>query len=102
MNEKEQQILIHEDGPIASIRSFSADEMSKCPACGRANGPNRLKCIYCGGQLEISSTHAGHIRLKASLLESWQKGWNIILLPDQCIDASTVAKIAQEFSLDIG
>ena len=97
MNEKELELLFEGGGVSESNTGFPAEQLAKCPSCHRNNGPSRMKCIYCGALLEFEAVADG-IRLKQGQLEAWQKGWNVVLLPNQPIDKSIVSKISDEMS----
>ncbi len=60
--------------------AFRADEMVDCEACSRKNPPNRLKCMYCGGGLEVKSENSDQIIPITRKLDAWEKGFNVILL----------------------
>ena len=75
---------------------FKPDEMVACGACARLNAPNRLKCMYCGAALEISSEQAGKIKPVLRKLENWEQGFNLIYLPnDEQISPDGVQQIAK-------
>ncbi len=77
--------------PIMSEEiAFRDDQMLACPKCARRNPPNRLKCVYCGDQLEIASDADG-IKLSMRKLEPWEKGFNVIL---ESADAARAEEIA--------
>lgn len=57
---------------------FQAKEMIRCAKCQRANPPNRLKCLYCAAELEISEAQSQFLRPNLRKLESWEKGFNVI------------------------
>lgn len=61
------------------IKSFSAAAMISCGKCGRKSPPTRLKCLYCGTELEISAEQTEHLKPSLRKLEDWEKGFNIIL-----------------------
>lgn len=58
---------------------FQADEMIKCAKCRRANPPNRLKCLYCAAELEVSEAQSRFLRPNLRKLESWEKGFNVVI-----------------------
>ena len=57
---------------------FKLEEMIDCVKCRRLNPPNRSKCLYCGGELEISESQSQHFKPNLRKLENWEKGFNII------------------------
>jgi hypothetical protein len=75
---------------------FKPDEMLVCEKCARANPPNRVKCMYCGAELEISAEQAAKIKPGLRKLELWEQGFNLIYLPnDEQIPIDTIRRIAQ-------
>ena len=60
--------------------AFKRDEMIACKGCGRANPPNRFNCIYCAHELEVSPSDAAAIKLTGHKLETWERGFNVILV----------------------
>lgn len=75
---------------------FKPDEMLACGNCARTNPPNRVKCMYCGGELEISATQAAKIKPGLRKLELWEQGFNLIYLPnDEQVPSETIRRIAQ-------
>lgn len=63
--------------------AYDFDEMIECGRCKRASPPNRLKCLYCGAQLEFSDAQSGLVKPVLRKLEAWEKGFNLIYLPDE-------------------
>lgn len=59
--------------------AFRSDQMIDCETCSRKNPPNRLKCMYCGGGLAIKAEFVDQIGPLSRKLESWEKGFNVIL-----------------------
>jgi hypothetical protein len=75
---------------------YKPDEMLACRKCSRANAPNRLNCMYCGAELEISAEQSAKINPKLRKLENWEQGFNLIYLPnDENFSAATVQQIAK-------
>jgi hypothetical protein len=75
---------------------FKSDEMVACGKCARANAPNRLKCLYCGAQLEISAEQAGKLKPSLRKLENWEHGFNLIYLPnDERLSVDSAQEIAK-------
>jgi len=62
--------------------AFKSEEMILCGKCARKNPPNRLKCFYCGAELEISAEQAANIQPVLRKLENWEKGYNLIYAPN--------------------
>ena len=59
--------------------AFKPDEMLACDACTRKNPPNRLKCMYCGNDLEIKPENAALVKPALRKLECWERGFNVII-----------------------
>ena len=75
--------------------AFKPDELIACAKCRRTNPPNRLNCFYCGGELAVMDAQSQFIKLNLRKLETWEKGFNIILLPnEQIIDEAKTSAIA--------
>jgi hypothetical protein len=60
--------------------AFRRDEMIACKGCGRTNPPNRFNCIYCAHGLEISPDNAAAVKFTSRKLETWERGFNVILV----------------------
>jgi hypothetical protein len=74
------------DMPLTKNASgFSAEQMINCEKCSRQNAPNRLNCMYCGEALPISKEQEANINPRLRKLENWEKGFNIIILPNGLI-----------------
>ncbi len=69
--------------------AFNSEEMIRCAACERASPPNRLKCLYCGKELDVSESQSQNLKLNLRKLEFWEKGFNLIVLPNQPIPDET-------------
>src|SRR5688572_20341837 len=75
---------------------FKPDEMLACGQCSRTNPPNRLKCLYCGAELEITDEVAASLKPNLRKLENWENGFNLIYTPkDEDVSAETIAQIAK-------
>jgi hypothetical protein len=80
---------------------FKPDEMLPCRKCARTNPPNRVKCLYCGAELEISAETATRIAPNLRKLENWENGFNLIYSPGtESVSAETTAKIAKLLGLE--
>jgi hypothetical protein len=77
---------------------FRPEQMVRCDKCGRTNGPDRVKCLYCGGELPVSEARAD-VKLHLRQLEDWENGKNVILLPTETASLS-VAEIARFLSIN--
>jgi len=78
------------------VVGFAAVEMTACPACERANAPDRAKCLYCAAEMPV---RAGGAAVKVSFrpLEGWEKGHNIVLMRAGISDVSETARLLSEF-----
>ncbi|MGI9054511.1 MAG: hypothetical protein ACR2F2_01780 [Pyrinomonadaceae bacterium] len=66
--------------------AYGFDEMIACGKCQRNNPPNRLKCLYCGAELEFSDEQSGLIKPVLRKLEAWEKGFNLIYMPNDLVE----------------
>jgi hypothetical protein len=81
--------------------AFKPEELILCAKCGRTNPPTRLKCVYCGGELELSAEQSAKIAPSLRKLENWENGFNLIYLPkNENIDDDEAAKIAKFLSVE--
>jgi hypothetical protein len=82
MNEENDNLIELAEAEISAlgIKRFDAHEMAVCPGCGRSNPPNRLKCLYCGGELPVNEIKPELLRTKFRRLETWEHGRNVVLL----------------------
>lgn len=76
--------------------AFKPEEMIACEKCRRANPPNRLGCFYCGGELSVAAdTQNRFLKLNLRKPENWEKGFNVVLLPNpKILDERKAAEIA--------
>lgn len=85
--------------------AFKPEELISCGKCARSNPPNRLKCVYCGAELEISAEQAANIKTNWRKLENWEKGFNLIYAPnpngESELDLAETAKILNLESDDL-
>jgi hypothetical protein len=65
----------------SEAQGFSADQMVRCGACARTNPPTRVNCIYCGAILPVNENSSRLQKPTLRRLESWEHGFNSILLP---------------------
>jgi hypothetical protein len=105
MQEDNQQLDAEDflkDLPVqAEEIGYKSEEMISCGSCSRTNPPNRLKCMYCGAQLELSAAQAAVIAPVLRKLESWESGFNLIYLPKgENVSAETTAQIAKLVGLE--
>jgi hypothetical protein len=74
------------DMPLTkNTAGFTAEQMINCEKCSRQNAPNRLNCLYCGFALPISPENDTNRNLRLRNVESWEKGFNIIILQNGLI-----------------
>jgi hypothetical protein len=59
---------------------FSHEQMVRCDECLRANPPTRVDCLYCGLALPVSEASVALAKPSLRPLESWEQGYNSILL----------------------
>lgn len=75
--------------------AFAAEALVTCGKCSRPNAPTREVCIYCGTALESKVADGGRA-IDMRKLDAWEKGYNVVLLPDNesvCIEIAAAAKI---------
>ncbi len=96
-----------DDGFLKNLRvqtdeiAFKPEELILCAKCARTNPPTRLKCFYCGAELEISAEQAAKIAPVLRKLEIWENGFNLIYLPKtDNIDTERSAQIAKFLGLE--
>ena len=77
MDERLKDLPVREEKP-----GFEAEEMNLCTKCQRTNAPTRLKCFYCGAELEIGAAQSELLKPNLRRLEIWEKGFNLVLLPN--------------------
>jgi hypothetical protein len=65
------------------MQAFSADQMISCEVCLRSNPPTRVNCLYCAGVLPVTEKSARLQKPSLRRLESWEHGFNNILVPDR-------------------
>ena len=83
---------------------FKPEEMILCAKCQRTNPPTRLNCFYCGGEMKFSDAQSKSLKPNLRKLESWEKGFNVILLSGaasfdetKLTETSRLLKIEKEF-----
>jgi len=80
---------------------YRPDEMISCEKCLRTNPPNRLKCMYCGSELELSDEQTAGIAPVLRKLEIWENGFNLIYLPKgENVSAGTTTQVAKLIGLE--
>lgn len=90
------------DLPVeAEIMAFKPEEMNACQKCRRTNPPTRLRCFYCGAEIEINETNSHLLKPKLRKLEIWEKGFNLIYQPQASkADETKIAEIAKMLRLE--
>jgi hypothetical protein len=78
----------------SQIESFKPEEMLRCDKCQRPSPPTRLKCFYCGAELQISAEQSKYLKPSFRKLEEWEKGFNLIYLSNsETVDVAHIAKL---------
>jgi hypothetical protein len=78
----------HPDKWLNNLPAYSAEQMIVCDKCERSNAPNRLKCLYCGDELPINDEQKSSLKPRLRKLETWEKAFNIIVLPKELANYS--------------
>ncbi|HEX8130548.1 MAG TPA: hypothetical protein VF527_15710 [Pyrinomonadaceae bacterium] len=81
-HEDDELPLGEEDAGVSHVvRAFAPAEMVACEACLRANPPTRMNCLYCGAALPVTAAGDDLRRPTLRVLETWEQGFNIVLVP---------------------
>lgn len=80
--------------------AFKPDEMQPCGACKRLNPPTRLRCLYCGAEVEVKPENAVLIKPASRKLEPWERGFNVILREPITDEQANFTKIASFLSTE--
>jgi hypothetical protein len=83
---------------------FTADQMVRCEECLRANPPTRVSCLYCAAVLPVTEKTAQLQKPALRQLESWESGFNTILVgrskhdlaDDTVTEAAALLKLAPD------
>jgi hypothetical protein len=76
-----RQILKDFDPQRTEPQGFKLEQMLKCESCERTNPPTRSSCLYCGTALPVVETALTTLQKpKLKKLESWEQGFNAVLL----------------------
>lgn len=59
---------------------FKPGEMSACGSCGRANAPNRARCMYCDAAMELRAGSIGPRGLQTRIPEPDENAYNLVLV----------------------
>lgn len=96
-----------DDGSIAGMpnwdesKGFGPEEMIACGSCDKRNPPNRVACLYCAAPLSLPAGLHGNLKFRK--LESWEQGFNVVIVPEGNMASEIVAGIiAEMFSFDAG
>src|SRR5437868_3141463 len=80
--------------------AFKPEEMQPCSACMRPNPPTRLKCLYCGNEIEIRPENAALIKPDLRKLEPWERGFNVIIREPVTASQALLIKAASFLATD--
>lgn len=70
---------------------FDAADQMICASCGRANGPKRASCIYCGN--DIGDANRTVIRIEEETLDETVLGFNIVACGSVFSDPDAAARL---------
>ncbi|HEX8423301.1 MAG TPA: hypothetical protein VF634_07815 [Pyrinomonadaceae bacterium] len=104
-NEDDELPLTEEDAGASMMpRAFAAGEMVACEACLRANPPTRMSCLYCGAALPVGESGQDLRRPALRALETWEQGFNVVLVPQAAGDLSvdSLSEAASLLRLEAG
>ncbi len=101
-DEEESSPIWNEDEPLrSSLHGFSHEQMITCETCLRANPPTRASCLYCGEALPTSEVSASLLRPILRPLETWEQGFNAVLLPgEQRISSDSLTELSDLLKLE--
>ncbi|HLM60403.1 MAG TPA: hypothetical protein VK308_06355 [Pyrinomonadaceae bacterium] len=107
--EKKQPDEWLKDLPVQTENvAYQPEEMIRCEKCERTNPPTRLKCFYCGAELLITEARNQFLKPNLRKLETWEKGFNVILSPNaqisdetKLITAAKLLKLEKEAAADL-
>lgn len=77
--------------------AFAPEEILTCAKCDRPNPPTRLNCFYCGAELSFSESQKRYLTPKYRKLDLWEKGFNLIHLPQSTITENAKVSAAAKF-----
>ena len=86
--------------PASSERGWTKDQMVACEKCARANPPTRVACLYCGAALPVAAGADLWRKPELRPLESWERGYNVILAPLAGTPETPLAEIAGYLQLE--
>jgi len=94
--EDDELPLVDEDaGATLAVRTFAPGEMVACEACVRANPPTRMNCLYCGAVLPVSDAGQDLRRPTLRVLEAWEQGFNVVLVPQEAAGELSVDNLSE-------
>lgn len=90
------------DLPVSGeIQAFKPEEMITCEKCGRKSPPTRTSCFYCGFALPVADLQKTFAKPSLRKLESWEKGFNVILLNQiKSPDSQNITELAGFLGLE--
>jgi hypothetical protein len=80
--------------------AFDSEQMVSCGGCLRMNPPNRLNCLYCGGELDIKPEDLDLIKPTYRRPEDWEPGFNVVLISELDPNGPEVEAIARHIGAD--
>lgn len=87
--------------PLTSEKiGFKAEEMETCAKCSKSNPPTRPNCFYCSADLETEAGGTRSAKINSRELENWEKGFNLVYLPESSTGKPDVSAITRLLSLD--
>ena len=76
-------------------------EMVSCPKCSRMCPANRVKCLYCGSDLELSDEQMSRIDPVLRSADEHEAAFNLVLLPGAAeLDGESASSAAKMLGLD--
>jgi hypothetical protein len=102
-NDHEKAFAWSDGEPLRSEpRGFSPEQMMACESCQRANPPTRTACLYCGAGLPVSDSTELLCNLQLRQPETWEQGFNVILLPaDRDLSSDTLRSVATLLKIEV-
>lgn len=94
-DEKEIPFLSDTEPLRLEQRGFAPEQMLTCEVCLRANPPTRTTCLYCAAPLRATEASAALQKPTLRKLETWEQGFNVILLPNSTTVSLTEAVLGE-------
>lgn len=84
-------------------QGFAIEQMVTCDACLRANPPTRTNCLYCAQLLPATELNPALLKPTLRKLEEWERGFNVIYLPETTSKLSDAAltSVAELLKLEL-